>query len=817
MNLDADSPRQPHLARRLWLARSALLWERVWPALWPAVGVIGAFLVLALFDLPAQLPGILHGLFLAVVLALLGYALYRGTRQFRLPDREAARRRIETASGLDHRPLAALEDKLAGGADDPAAQALWQAHRARMAAAAQDLRIGAPAAGLVRRDPYALRVALALALVIGAVDAGGDWSDRILRSLTPSFAPGSSAVPVALDIWVTPPEYTGLPPQFLPATAPAQPIAVPTGSTVLAQVHGGSSAPRLMLDDTGTDFARIDESNYKGNATITAGKRLGVVQDGRTLGTWPITVVPDLPPTIAFIKPPQQTQRGALRLEYKANDDYGVEGVKAIIRLQGGTPDQVLSLDLPLPGQHLKDASTASYHDLTPHPWAGLPVTIKLQASDAIGQTGESDSVETVLPERVFHHPIARAIIEARKELTRHPEDRPAVADTLSDLSIRPGLFGGDIVVFLALRTAQARLILDRDAGATAAVQQLLWDTALRLEDGRTTTSQRDLRQAMQALQDALARNAPDAEIDKLIRDVQQAIDKYLQALAQQMQRQGDPQNMQPIDPSNRLTRQDLQRLLDRARDLAHTGARDRARDLLSQLQEMLENLRMARPMQMQDGQSQAMREMQEMMRRQQQLLDRSYRRSRQGQNGQGQNGQNQQGDQNGDSQDDAGQQDALRHQLGDMMRRLGEQGGDLPAPLARADRAMRNAIEALKRAQPGQAVAPQTEALDALQQAARAMADQMMGRNNGNMPNGGDPGDREGLDQAGRDPFGRLTNENGNGGLDDGGDLRLGKSPADYAIEKAKQILEELRTRAGERGRPELERDYIDRLLKQF
>jgi hypothetical protein len=175
---------------------------------------------------------------------------------------------------------------------------------------------------------------------------------------------------------------------------------------------------------------------------------------------------------------------------------------------------------------------------------------------------------------------------------------------------------------------------------------------------------------------------------------------------------------------------------------------------------------------------------------------------------GQGQMGQDMQGD--------ANQQDALRRMLGDMMQRFGEQGGDIPAPFARAERAMRNAAEALKRGQAGQAVGPQGEALDALQQAARDMANQMMSRNGG-MPNGGDPGDREGMDQAARDPFGRLANEHGNGGLDDGGEMRMGKSQSDYAIEKAKEILEELRLRAGERSRPELERDYIDRLLRQF
>jgi uncharacterized protein (TIGR02302 family) len=824
----ARAPRPSRLARHLRLAGGALIWERLWPALWPALAVLGVFLVLALFDLLPLLPGAVHVVLLIVAGGLLAQALVSAIRRFHLPDRGAERRRIEQASGLAHRPLTALDDRLSGG-DDPATLALWQAHRERMLTQARRLRVGWPAAGLVRRDPFALRAALSLLLIIAAIDAGKDAPLRLVRALTPSLTFGEPAAQATLDIWITPPDYTGLPPQFLPAVAPAQPIAVPQGSAVLAQVQGGRVAPTLKIDDKASEFSRIGETNFKGGATIAAGSKLAVEQDGRTLGTWPITVVPDLPPTIEFAKPPQRTQRAVLRIEYRAADDYGVESAKAIIA-RPGDPSEPITLDLPLPGQHLRNAHDASFHDLTAHPWAGLPVDVHVEATDALGQAGESETVRFTLPERAFHHPVARAIIEQRKQLTLDPAQRDVVAETLSDLSLRPRLFNDDTVVFLALRTAQARLGLDKTATAIAAVQSLLWETAVRIEDGRTSLVQRDLRDAMKALQEALARNAPDAEIDQLMRELQQAIDRYLQALAQNAERQDQNPDQAPLDPSRILSQQDLKRMLDRARELARTGSREAARDMLSQLQEMLENLRTARTGQMRGSQGQAMRQMQEMMRRQQQLLDKSFRQShqaprgqrgqpgQQGQRGQmGQNGQPQAGDGQQDG-DTAGEQEALRRQLGEMMRQLGEQGGDIPQALGRAERAMRGAADALQQGQPGNAIGPQSEALDQLQQAARSMAEQMMGQTGDGQADGTEPGERDSARQSDRDPFGRLNAQDHlNGGVEDGGRMRLGDPTSNYAVEKAKGILDELRRRAGERSRPELERDYIDRLLKQF
>src|SRR5439155_14481335 len=102
------------LAARLRLARVALLWERLWPAAWPALCVLGVATVAALFDLLPLLPGMAHAGVLALfAIAFLGAVVWGlhlagiGT----WPDLLVARRRIEQASGLAHRPLQALADR----------------------------------------------------------------------------------------------------------------------------------------------------------------------------------------------------------------------------------------------------------------------------------------------------------------------------------------------------------------------------------------------------------------------------------------------------------------------------------------------------------------------------------------------------------------------------------------------------------------------------------------------------------------------------------------------------------------------------------
>src|SRR4051794_24352691 len=843
---------EDRLVLRMRLARAALLWERVWPAFWPALCVLGVFASVVLFDLLPGLPGPAHAAILALFALAFAAASAWGVRAARRdgwPDMLAARRRIEQASGLSHRPLQALGDRPSAPLDEPS-RLLWAAHQRRMAAALRRLRVGWPVAGLARRDPWGIRAMLTILLLLAIVDAGADWRDRAFRAFRPSFAGSAASLASSFELWVSPPEYTGLAPHFLRADV-AETVPVATGSMLLGQVHGGGAVPWLAIDAASEDFTAIDKQNFHIERKLTDGRELSLHQGGSLIGHWPIQIVPDNPPTMAFAEPPSASPRAALRIDYRASDDYGVASAKAVIRRPdsgsptGASPDapsnEAIELDLPLPGLNLKEAAATSYHDLTPHPWAGLPVEIRLLATDGLGQTGESEPVRMTLPEREFHHPVARAIIDQRKELAKDPRSAESVAEILGDLNSRPALFRDDSVVYLGLRVAAQRLRADQGKDAIAAVSQLLWDTALRIEDGNLSLAERDLRRLQQKLQDALAKGAPDQEVERLMQELREALDRYLQALAEEMRRNPpDEANRQPVDPSQVLTRRDLQQMLDRAREMARSGARDQARELLSQLQEMLENLRTAQPDDMQQqGASQAeqmMRGLQQMMQRQQQLLDRSFRaRSKQEDTGQrNRNGQPQarqqgeqggQGDQadqgdsgemgnTGEMGDAAGQQEALRRMLGDMMRQLGEGAGNIPEPFGRAERAMRDAAGALGHGRPGEAIGPQTDALDQLQQAARDLAQQFQNQvgNSLGKPNG-EVGatDRVGRDRSERDPLGRPLSNNG---TYDRGDVKI---PDENILQKSRRILDELRRRAGERARPEIELDYIDRLLKRF
>ena len=548
--------------------------------------------------------------------------------------------------------------------------------------------------------------------------------------------------------------------------------------------------------------------------------------------SWQFIAIADHPPTIALAKDPQAQARGSLQLSYKLEDDYGVVGAQATFKLlNGGTRGRALyespNFSLVLPQARTRNGTGSTIKDLTEHPWAGADVSMTLTARDEAANEGRSEPFEMRLPERPFSKPIARALVEQRRLLALDGDLQATVLTALDALTLAPERFKIETNVYLGLRSIYWQLSRAKSDDQLRAVVDRMWDMAVHIEDGSLSDAEQALRAAEEALRQALERGASDEEIKKLTDQLRAALDKLLQALAEQLRR--NPQQLaRPLDPNMRQLRpQDLRSMIDRLEQLSRSGAKDAARRLLQELQSMLENLQMARPGQSMEGgddddMMSALDELGDMIRKQQQLRDRTFQQGqdqrRDRQRGQrGQQGQEQRpGGQMGELREN---QQALRDQLKKLMEELrkrgfgqGQQGQGEMDQLGRAGEAMGEAEGELGEGNADNAVESQGRALEALRRGAQNLAQSMQQQGMiGPGPNG-QPG-RLGPARAQQDtdPLGRPLR-----GRDYGDDATV-KVPGEIDVQRARRILEELRRRLGESFRPQLELDYIERLLRDY
>ncbi|MGZ8321990.1 MAG: TIGR02302 family protein [Rhodoplanes sp.] len=832
---------EPVLTRARW----ALLWERLWPALALPAMAVGVFLAASWLGLWLQLPpaGRLIGVALFGLLLL---AALIPLARVRFPSIAEGLRRLDRNSGLAHRPATAAADTIAAPQSDPWSLALWQSHIARSLSAAGALRAGWPAPHLPMRDPAALR-ALVLILGVATFFAAGD--QRVRRSAA-AFDWQGVVTPVAfrLDAWVSPPVYTGRPPVMLPGVRPGEaasshagaPLSVPAGSVLVVRASGDTRFDVVVsggLAETGGDpQARTPAGADERRFTINEDGKAALRGVGHDL-VWAFNAVPDHVPTIALAKDPEEQARGALQLSYRLEDDYGIVEARATFVPKAAKPAaarralfETPDFSLVLPQTRTKNGVGQTTKDLTENPWAGAEVIMTLVARDEAKNEGRSVPFELRLPERIFVKPLARALIEQRRELALDADARDRVTIALDALAMAPEQYTPETGVYVGLRSIYWQLARAKSDDDLRAVVKELWALATQLEDGNVSDAEAQLRAAQERLRQALERGASEEEIKQLMNELRAALDKFLQALAEEMRKY--PQLARPLDPTARQLRSlDLRSMLDRLEQLARSGAKDAARALLEQLQSMLENLQMARPgMPGDDGDDDMMSALDElgnMIRRQQQLRDRTFQQGqdqRRGQQRQGQQGE--QGDLPGDPKGFGElhqNQQALRDQLKQLMEQLrqrglgqpqdGQQGqqGQQGDPLGRADESMGDAADSLGGNDADGAVDSQGRALDALRRGAQGLAQQLQ-QQMGQGPGPYQPGRMgQGRAQQDTDPLGRPLR-----GRDYGDDTTV-KVPGEIDVQRARRILEELRRRFADPLRPQLELDYLERLLRDY
>ena len=323
-----------------------------------------------------------------------------------------------------------------------------------------------------------------------------------------------------------------------------------------------------------------------------------------------------------------------------------------------------------LPNARTRNGVGQTVKDLSEDPYAGADVTLTLTAKDEAGNEGKSEPFNMRLPERLFTKPLARALIEQRRVLALDANQNAQVYTALDALMIAPELFTPETGHYLGLFSVSRQLEAARTDDALREVVASLWALAVTIEDGNITDVDKALRAAQEALKQALERGATDEEIKKLTDNLRAALDNFLRQLAEQFR--NNPQQLaRPLDPNTKmLSQQDLKSMLDRLERMSRSGDKDAAKQLLEQLQQMLENLQMAQPGQGGDDMEQALNELGDMIRKQQQLRDKTYK---QGQDSRRDRQRGKQGDQSmGDLQQD---QQGLRDRLKKLQEELAKRG----------------------------------------------------------------------------------------------------------------------------------------------
>ncbi|WP_375617104.1 DUF4175 family protein, partial [Bartonella sp. AP58NXGY] len=269
-------------------------------------------------------------------------------------------------------------------------------------------------------------------------------------------------------------------------------------------------------------------------------------------------------------------------------------------------------------------------YDVSAHPWAGSQVKITLVAEDGAGQKGRSKTFIMILPQRIFSNPVARAVSELRRLLALDVSAKERVLDMLSALLVRPEKGLQNTAHFLVLQSAWTRLSLAQTEEDLRDVVDYLWQIALGIEGNQLESAQKNLKQAQAALRDALRYGAPAAEIERLMADLRQAMDAYIQALAEKAP-DGQVSKNSKSSKSPNLSENTLQEKLNLIEEMAKTGSSLAAEQLLAEIEQTLDHLHVQKGNQNEgeNNQSAQMKEkmdkLGDLMRRQQEILNETH------------------------------------------------------------------------------------------------------------------------------------------------------------------------------------------------
>ncbi|AQX28556.1 hypothetical protein BJB15x_011850 [Bartonella sp. JB15] len=324
-------------------------------------------------------------------------------------------------------------------------------------------------------------------------------------------------------------------------------------------------------------------------------------------------------------------------------------------------------------------------------------------------------------------------------------------------------------------------------------VVDYLWNIALGIEDDQFESAQQRLKQVQAVLRDALRHGASVAEIERLMADLRQTVNDYINTLAEKTPEDKDSREVN-------LSIDTLQKKLNSIEEMAKMGSSSAAEQLLAEIEQTLDHLQIRKSYKTNEQNNNQTTHMKEkmdrlgdLMLRQQEILNETHNLETEQQYG------------NTvpkvQSESLKKRQNELQSELSILKKELTAKGFGQIDALKEAEEKMNSAGDAFDKQDHELSIQNQSDALEALRRGAQNVLKKM----------------REMLNKAGhnqnsiynpKDPLGRPLYPE----IDQKQEDVI--QPKENDKMRARQILDEIRKRLNNDHISEEEKNYLERLL---
>ncbi|PZP55803.1 MAG: hypothetical protein DI586_05745 [Micavibrio aeruginosavorus] len=707
-----------------------------------------------------------------------------GVRKFSLPKRKQIIHRVELSSRLKHRPLSGLDDIPSTNGNGE----FWHLEKNRQKDLLKNLRHSKPDLELSRRDPYALRIGFILILACAFFIAPSASLQNIKDGLLLPEQTGEKEIdrPFA-QLRITPPSYAGMAPTILNQSS-GQALTVLAGSKISAEVNASFTRPILKMGKENIYFSqKKDSDSWIIEHDMVPADKISITTLGIPRFRQDIKWTEDTAPMIGWNGDIKILPTGEMKIPLKIADDFGIKKLtlRGILAPMQAPPyfGSAIAIEkkMNISIRH-SAAEINTVFDTTGHPWAGRKVSLMIEAEDYAGNISETAPLDFELPTRDFRNPVSTRLSFLRDNLLNLRGNARDIASSVEEILYRPDIYGWDNMMTLGLRSIDSRLAYSQSKDSLESVAAMMWQLALRMEDGNIAETQTSLKEALDNLQEALQRNADKTEIAELMQKMQQALVHHLQTLAQKMTQDG-PNPQQPASNQN-MNLGDLEKFMQDLQRQMMGNDKQGAMDKLNQLQQLAEMLGSSAAQGIPKDMQQMMENLQDLQNviaEQKKLID-TTRES---------------------SEEKINALSADQKGLQERTSSISEKTGGKIKPLADAGNEMSLSAAALQNSEKNKSLSHQQKALDLLQQSQKQMQQQLQEKMKGMTMisiGGAQPGNQ--------DPLGRSE------GSITSGDTEV---PEGATRKKSDEIIKTLREREGDMTRPIEERNYYQRLLKQW